>query len=216
MRARIGNRIGDNCFLKIGMVGIIIRRAQSARVGGAAAFSRGETSFTPRSRFNALKRLEATKQAVSRDYADQRLARAETKPAISFGFRFAAASFRCAPFRERPPPRHDARRSALAFASSGHAPLRLDAGHVVRRREGVRWAAVGLGLAWDRSVAARASPRGQEGIADERSTTKLVSKSVRRRWMRRAVLSRAAQRRHAAGDGDARSAVSAFLSVNYS
>ena len=36
MRARIGNRIGDNCFLKIGMVGIIIRRAQSAHVGGAA------------------------------------------------------------------------------------------------------------------------------------------------------------------------------------
>jgi hypothetical protein len=90
MRARIGNRIGDNCFLKNGMVGIIIRRAQSARVGGAAAFSRGETSFTPRSRFNALKRLEATKRAVSRDYADQRLARAETKPAISFGFRFVS------------------------------------------------------------------------------------------------------------------------------
>jgi hypothetical protein len=94
MRARIGNRIGDNCFLKIGMVGIIIRRAQSARVGGAAAFSRGETSFTPRSRFNALKRLEATKRAVSRDYADQRLARAETQLTISFGFRFVSPRLR--------------------------------------------------------------------------------------------------------------------------
>jgi hypothetical protein len=99
MRARIGNRIGDNCFLKIGMVGIIIRRAQSARVGGAAAFSRGETSFTPRSRFNALKRLEATKRAVSRDYADQRLARAETQPTISFGFRFVSPRLRFVAFR---------------------------------------------------------------------------------------------------------------------
>jgi hypothetical protein len=98
MRARIDNRIGDNCFLKIGMVGIVIRRAQSARVGGAAAFSRGETSFMPRS-FNALKRLEAAKRAVSRDYADQRLARAETQPTISFGFRFVSPRLRFVAFR---------------------------------------------------------------------------------------------------------------------
>jgi len=64
-------RIGDNCFLKIGMVGIMVHRAQSRRVGGAAAPSRGKMSFTPRSRINALKSLEAAKPTVSRDQGDQ-------------------------------------------------------------------------------------------------------------------------------------------------
>ena len=59
-------------------------------------------------------------------------------------------------------------------------------------------------------------PRGREGLADERSTTKFVSQGARRRWMRRAAQPRAVQRRHAAGAGDARPAASAFLPVNYS
>jgi len=54
----------DNFFLKIGIVGIMIRGAQSGRVGGAAAFSRSKTSFAPRSSPNGLKRQEAAKRAA--------------------------------------------------------------------------------------------------------------------------------------------------------
>jgi hypothetical protein len=42
----------------------MIRGAQSGRVGGAAAFSRSETSFAPRSSPNGLKRQEAAKRAA--------------------------------------------------------------------------------------------------------------------------------------------------------
>ncbi len=89
----------DNFFLKIGMLGIIVRRAHSGRVGGAAAFSRCETSFTQRNGFNALKRLEAAKRAGSPCYTDQGLAQAETKSAVSLGLRFVSPRLRLASLR---------------------------------------------------------------------------------------------------------------------
>ena len=49
--------------------------------------------LAPRSGRNALKRQEAAKRAVSPGYADQGLSPAETKPAVSFWFRFVSLRF---------------------------------------------------------------------------------------------------------------------------
>jgi len=52
--------------------------------------------LTLRSGFNGLKRQEATKRAVSLAYVEQRLMRAKTKPAVSFGLRFVSSRLRLA------------------------------------------------------------------------------------------------------------------------
>jgi len=58
-----------------------------------------KTGFTPPSGSNALKKLEAAKRAVSLGPKDQRLARAETKPAVSLGLRFVSPRLRSASLR---------------------------------------------------------------------------------------------------------------------
>jgi hypothetical protein len=60
---------------------------------------RGGGVLAPQSDFKALKRQEAAKRAVSPDCANQRLARAETKPAVSLGLRFVSLGLRSASLR---------------------------------------------------------------------------------------------------------------------
>src|SRR5664280_1904392 len=60
---------------------------------------RGGGVLAPRSGFNALKRQEVAKRAVSPGYADQRVARAETKAAVSLRFRFVSPRLRSASLR---------------------------------------------------------------------------------------------------------------------
>ena len=60
---------------------------------------RGGGVLAPQNGFDALKRQKAAKRAVSPDDADQRLARPETKAAVSLGFRFVSLGLRSASLR---------------------------------------------------------------------------------------------------------------------
>ena len=67
----------------------MVHRARGARAS-AAGLSRSETGLASKSDFSALKRQEATKPTISPDEVDQRLARVEPKPNVSFWFRLVS------------------------------------------------------------------------------------------------------------------------------
>jgi hypothetical protein len=74
----------DNSFLKTGIVGIIIRRGRTTCAPTAAAFLPGETGRAKRIGFNALKRQEAAKPAVSLGLQINDLCRPKRSPRFRF------------------------------------------------------------------------------------------------------------------------------------